>query len=332
MDNDRIIFAFRTLYNEFGKNAVFTDSSYIDKGVREMVNGNDFADVELLKNAINSGVGQYYIPMIEGRIQHNNDFYYSVLQMLLNNGFSQETAIHVIRLFDDVIGLNSNPWNNSNGYNDAYHSDENHYAINKYPNDEPQHLDSSYFNQVNVQQQHSVPITTKKKSATITATSVLSILLIGAILAFIRHARESERILETTAFSFDDFTVETAKLNPNGKTEINSYLSLEDFYNQNDVKKQVNDQLQLQNQNQDFKSITFEADGNNLIYSYYYSQTFTDEQIVQVKQYILSQEEKIRETALTLKDNLDATLGIRPNSIKYVYYNGDDKEIIYLLF
>ena len=107
--------------------------------------------------------------------------------------------------------------------------------------------------------------------------------------------------------------------------------SLEYYMNQPDTKKMLDDQVSelLSNPSYKdiFKDIKWEAKNNDLTYSYYYAQDFTDVQISQIKDNLDKQIDSLNTTIDSVKDSLEKSIGIRPASITYVYFDASGNEI-----
>ena len=107
--------------------------------------------------------------------------------------------------------------------------------------------------------------------------------------------------------------------------------TLESLMNQPDNKKVLDEQVQelLNNPTYSkvYKDIKWEAKNNDLTYAYYYAQEFTEEQIAQIKTNLESQDDTLKKTIDSVKDQLEKAVGIRPDSITYVYYDNTGNEI-----
>ena len=111
---------------------------------------------------------------------------------------------------------------------------------------------------------------------------------------------------------------------------------LESLMNQADNKKQLDEQIQSLMSNPTyknmFKDIKWEAKGNSLTYAYYYAQEFSDDQLAQIKSNLEAQGDTLKTTVENLKAQIEKGVGIRPDSITYIYYDAADKEIAKLSY
>jgi len=107
--------------------------------------------------------------------------------------------------------------------------------------------------------------------------------------------------------------------------------TLEGLMNQSDNKKMLDQQVEdLLNSasGKQFKDIKWEAKNNDLTYSYYFAQDFTDEQVEQIKANMENQADTLKTTINSVKDQLEKATGIRPDSITYAYFDNAGNEIV----
>ena len=121
-----------------------------------------------------------------------------------------------------------------------------------------------------------------------------------------------------------------------GTTSYDSGITLEEAMNQPELKKQLDDQIQsLMNDptyKDMFKKIEWKAEGNDLTYAYYYAQKFSKDQIKQIKANLETQGDTLKTTVENLKSQIELSMGVRPATVSYVYYDGNDTEIAKLTY
>ena len=103
MDRDNIIQALRTVYNNFGAEAFFADSTYITTSLREMTAGSDDT-IDALRFAIESGIGNVYLPFVRQNMIPDRGFRKIAVQYLVSQGLSNVYADYTVGLLNDMLG------------------------------------------------------------------------------------------------------------------------------------------------------------------------------------------------------------------------------------
>ena len=74
-----------------------------------------------------------------------------------------------------------------------------------------------------------------------------------------------------------------------------------------------------------YKDAAIEVKENSITYKYWYKQELTDEQIASVKAQL--EKSGLDKQIDSLKSTFKKSTGIEPDSISFIYYTADDKEI-----
>ncbi len=108
-----------------------------------------------------------------------------------------------------------------------------------------------------------------------------------------------------------------------------SERTLEDIYSEPAMKQSTDDEINeyLENNLDYFSNITFEVEGNHIIYSYYYAKGLTAD-----AESLEAQAEDMEDSVNTFKDDIEAHQGIRPEMVTYSYYKYDGTLITSLNF
>jgi len=112
--------------------------------------------------------------------------------------------------------------------------------------------------------------------------------------------------------------------------------TLESIFNQSDNKKMLDEQIEQIKESPSNKStysdVKWSAKGNDLSFEYYYAKDLTDDQIATLKSSIDAQHDGLKSVVDNLKDSIEKELKIRPESINYIYFTKDGKEITRLTY
>ena len=95
--------AFKTILDNFGAVSVFTDNSLLPNGLREIVQDSD-ALADDLHKALESGIGDLYLPLIKQNSKADSSFRLNAVNYLVKNGLSELSSIKIVGLFDEMLG------------------------------------------------------------------------------------------------------------------------------------------------------------------------------------------------------------------------------------
>ena len=74
-----------------------------------------------------------------------------------------------------------------------------------------------------------------------------------------------------------------------------------------------------------YSDYSVEISGNKLTYKYYFNQ-YSDEELSYIKE-ALEADDSQSETIITIKDEIEQSCAIRPDSVTFVYYTADGQEL-----
>ena len=74
-----------------------------------------------------------------------------------------------------------------------------------------------------------------------------------------------------------------------------------------------------------YSDYSVEISGNKLTYKYYFNQ-YSDEELSYIKE-ALEADDSWSETIITIKDEIEQSCAIRPDSVTFVYYTADGQEL-----
>jgi len=194
MDRDNIIQALRTVYNNYGAEAFFADSTYITTSLREMTAGSDDT-IDALRFAIESGIGNVYLPFVRQNMIPDRGFRKIAVQYLVSQGLSNVYADYTVGLLNDMLG-----WEGSAmpAYAASYAQNNNPY---------PQKSGSK-----------------KKKTIIAVSIAVVSVLAIAAVVVFVvlpninKSNKKSNRQSRSTTEATSDTYVETTTIVTSSET------------------------------------------------------------------------------------------------------------------
>lgn len=98
-----IINALKVIYNDFGPEIFFSDSSCVVKGLTEMTE-DSLNFTNLWRYVIDSGIGRLYLPQIKTDRMPDRDFFISVNEFLCGLNISKEGAYDLIISLNRVLG------------------------------------------------------------------------------------------------------------------------------------------------------------------------------------------------------------------------------------
>ena len=123
MDRQRIVQSLRIVYHGFGTEAFFTDSNYIANGLSAAVIDTPEI-VSALRNAVDTGVGKLYIPVIANGQVPGHEFVDTAVNYLVYNGMPADAARFAVGVFNDMLGWKIAPVPVPAGNNDLYAEDK----------------------------------------------------------------------------------------------------------------------------------------------------------------------------------------------------------------
>jgi len=103
MDREKIVQSLRIVYHGFGPQAFFTDSAYITTGLNVAATESGGV-VNVLRYAIDAGVGKLYLPVISGNQTPDYEFVNNAVNYLTYNGMSSDHAGIAVGIFNDMLG------------------------------------------------------------------------------------------------------------------------------------------------------------------------------------------------------------------------------------
>ena len=106
-----------------------------------------------------------------------------------------------------------------------------------------------------------------------------------------------------------------------------SSKSLEDILTQSDISKQMDEQMSdlKKSYKSTYSKVEWFVKSNDLTYKYYYADDYEDEQINIIKGELESS--SLKSQIAGMKDDIEKDIGIRPDSITFVYLTKDGTKI-----
>ena len=103
MDRAKIVQSLRIVYHGFGPQAFFTDSAFIANGLNASA-GESGGVVNVLRFAIDAGIGKLYLPVITGNQTPDYGFVNNAVNYLTYNGMPADHARLAVSIFNDMLG------------------------------------------------------------------------------------------------------------------------------------------------------------------------------------------------------------------------------------
>ena len=111
-------------------------------------------------------------------------------------------------------------------------------------------------------------------------------------------------------------------------TACGSQKTLESVMSTDSALTKIDDvRIRLLNEHGDvYCDYKVKVSGNDIVYEYYYIPDYTDEMLDSVKN-VLETDTTWSETVNSVKDEIEQTSLIRPDSVTFAYYSSDGREI-----
>ena len=162
--------------------------------------------------------------------------------------------------------------------------------------------------------------------------TVVFVVLMRKNIKEMTETTKEETTVETTTEEMtttEETTAETSTEETTGETsetsKQNGSRTLEDLLSPEELQKQAKQMMEDDSFKNIYKDARIEVVGNTITYKYYYKDYYNESQLESIRESIA--ESGLKEQIESLKDNLEQSLGIRPEKISFIYYTVDDEEI-----